>query len=174
MASEEQTKRLLSAGQTAELLRALAAELDQGRLGAAVLADQALLELKQALKEKDGKTSLELKLKYRGPAAQAAPTSAGPAPRGYKSLKKAMAKSWGQLEKTLAQGQTPPPELTRLFAEQSRRMVGFAGKGDEHYPAYLALVQALQTAVEAGALDQARQAAQDLAQRKKACHEQYK
>lgn len=190
MPPEQKTEKALSPVEAAKFLRGLADKLEQGRMefGDVLVELDADFTLKQSVKAKSDRLSFKIKLKYE----KALPVLGRPAggmhpllerdddddepepPQSYKRLKKAMAKTFGQIGKALAGDALPAPALLQVFAAQSRQMVGFGGKGDEYYPAFLAETQALLAAAERGDAPQARLALAALNRRKKACHDRFK
>lgn len=197
MNPENKLEKAMSPQEAAEFLRGLADSLESGHLDMGELElelDQSI-KVKQSVKNKGGKVSFKLKLKYEklsAPlAAGQAPASlfssqavegAPAAPEGeqvrerpsYKQLKKEMAKVFKLITKALAEGALPGADTVAGFLAQCQLMTSYPGRGDEHYADFLAQAEALSAAVAAGQLEEARQAAAGLEAAKKACHAQYK
>jgi len=88
----------------------------------------------------------------------------------YKSLKKRMKRDFKDIGAALAAGFPPHPATAANFAADSRLMTTYRGKGDEHYPAYLAAVDAFEAAQASGDLEAMARHYRDLALCKKKCH----
>jgi len=104
-----------------------------------------------------------------GPDRGPAPGRPALRPR-YKSLKKRMKRDFKDIGAALAAGFPPHPATAANFAADSRLMTTYRGKGDEHYPAYLAAVDAFEAAQASGDLEAMARHYRDLALCKKKCH----
>lgn len=199
MNPENKLEKAMSPQEAAEFLRGLADSLESGHLDMGELElelDQSI-KVKQSVKNKGGKVSFKLKLKYEkltaplAAGADQAPASlfssqalegAPAALEGeqvrerpsYKQLKKEMGKVFKLITKPLAEGALPGADTVAGFLAQCQLMTSYPGRGDEHYADFLAQAEALSVAVAAGQLEEARQAAAGLEAAKKSCHAQYK
>lgn len=184
--------------QLADFLERLAAQVRSGEIafpdGNVSIAGMKTLKI--SAKDAGGDLAVKVRLKFprpepapraaglrRGaahPAGDASetdqpgPAAPGTAPRPrYKGLKKRMKRDFKDIGASLAAGALPRPEILAAFLADSRLMTSYRGKGDEHYPQYLAAAAALEAAAASGDQEAMARAYRDLAACKKACHARY-
>jgi len=190
-----QKKDKFTPQEAAEYLRQLADDLEAGII---VLDEDELdingeVKLKQSLKMKEDKSSLKFKLKvtFVPPKPESEATPAGVANTAsaavveasaaedenlpsYKKLKKNMAKQFKEIRDALEAGSMPGEELAASFCENCRLMTIHPGKGDPYYPHFRSATQSFKFAVEAGDLEDAKAAVEELKQLKTDCHDRFK
>ncbi|MFZ5587920.1 MAG: GAK system XXXCH domain-containing protein [Thermodesulfobacteriota bacterium] len=188
------SERSLTPAEAAEMLRRLAQQFETGsvEIGPVTVELDQLLEFKQSVKTKPDKVSFKLKLKYEkslmpaGLAPEGHPALTGDEEEEefegeealgrpkYKSLKKHMSSSLKAIKASLGRGELPEVEVVHSLTHDCHLMCTFPGKGDAHYPEFIALADALLAAAEAGDLAGVQQALTGLDARKKACHGDHK
>lgn len=195
MLSPQKMERRFSPLEAASFLRALADKLDQGRLefGEVAVELDNSFTIKQSVKAKSDKVCFKLKLKYEKPLFGLEPGEPGrdvipetdldddddedaPVPQrpSYKHLKKAMGQVFKQLGQDLEQGRTPEAALAKTLWAHCHLITTYPGRGEEHYPAFIAAADSFLAAAQAGDLQAMRQGLSRLDALKKSCHAQYK
>jgi len=81
-----------------------------------------------------------------------------------------MKRDFKDIGASLAAGAAPHADTLAAFVADSRLMTTYRGKGDEHYPDYLAAVDRFEAAWAAGDQETTARAYRELALCKKACH----
>jgi hypothetical protein len=92
----------------------------------------------------------------------------------YKTLKKRMKSSFKLIFTSLGEGVMPPSEAVQAFVRDSELMIGFPGYGDPYYEEYAAATKAFSDACEAGELEAAQAACNELDRLKSHCHNRFK
>ncbi|MEF3698538.1 GAK system XXXCH domain-containing protein [Desulfolutivibrio sp.] len=174
-------EKTLPRDELADFLRQLAAQAQSGALdfpgGSVPLAGMKALKI--SVKDSGEALTVKVRLKYPKPEPTAAPgpgrgtaaagSGASLRPR-YKALKKRMKRDFKDIGAALAAGSAPRPDILAAFVADSRLMTTYRGKGDDHYPAYLEAVAALEAAQAAGDLEAMARGYRELALCKKKCH----
>lgn len=130
--------------------------------------------LKVRVEMEDQACSVRIKTKRRErTGAEARPEGIHP-PLGYKALKKKMRGDMKRLEWYVSESRLPPTHELEGFLGHALAMTRFPGKGDEHYPRFVAALTVLREAVASQDLSAFAAALGHLSQVKKECHAKYK
>jgi len=180
-------QRVLSAKEAAALLRSIADELEgphEGPWGEEAFVDiQRLRKLRIGFKRdrEDGQISVKVRVRHFSEAeeplahAPEASPSGGPAVNeDFKGLKNKMKSSFKEIFKSLANGSFPSEGAVESFLEDSRKMVAYPGRGEEHYDEFQRLCEGLRGAFEKRELAACQGFCHDLNRIKTECHSDHK
>jgi XXXCH domain-containing protein len=143
------------------------------------------VELKVSVEPMGDQVMAKVKVKYPealyipqegmtvGGVAAAAGVETGAKPK-YKSLKKAMKKTWKHIVESVNAGARPQDEVVRTFYDQSLMMITYPGKGDDFYNAYEVAVNRMMSAYESEDHGELAEAVDAVGKLYKACHDRYK
>ena len=184
MTSKRKYNWQLSRSGAADLLRRLADTLEEG-LEEVSSYDISLTELSKVKIKIDLGREDVLEVKFTGKEAGSrrredgdgvvaerieAQASSG----DYPGLKKRMQESFTAMRAALGRGEMPSREIVSAFLADSELMMSFHGAEEKAYPIYEELCVRLRAAVDAGSLDEATAAVDELGRFKKECHSKYK
>lgn len=174
---EGKRKQRLAPKRAAALLRRLADAIEQAGLGGELpLTAEGQVKIRESSRRTQGRQRYRLELELRGPrrdrSRRTRAASKAKRPR-YKELKKRMQRDLRDIGRALRRHAQPEAELVERFCADAERMTDYPRRGEPHYPAFLAGVQAMLAAHAAGDLGALEQAVDALKAQRKACHARY-
>ena len=178
---EMKFEKVMSFENATDFLRVLAQMIEQANMEESKefhLTFDDLKKMKLELKREGDQLHLKAKVKTVAAGTVCGEGSgeeleAGGKPK-YKTVKKRMEKCFKSMGDALKKGNMPEKSEMDLFIADSELMVGYPGKGDEHYDQYAKLCVQLNVAYENADLAAMKEKYAELKAMEKLCHEQYK
>ena len=173
----------LSVNETAEKLRVLADELEEGAVTidgqkCSIAADT---EVKISLKAKGDTFSIKLKLKSANTFSEAeeeeveSTLSTVTGDESYMDLKRRMSKDFKAIKNSCIQEQTlPAPDLVERFYKDSKTMCTYPSKGKDFFDTYLKQAELFYEAFKTSDLTAMGTAVTALGEIRKNCHNKHK